>query len=280
MVISRLGIAGPLSRGRCCPWLTALVLIAFLGLVGCASRPTRFALSGQEAAAGREAFRKLVGGQGICARAVDAEATVTLDLPWQSGTITGYLQLLAPGYLKFIGVNPLGQPLVLLGSDGVECRYVLPAERKLYEGLLAEADFSRFLPPGFDPTRSYYWLIGRLRPGQVRIGEVSGDPDGPGLWVKFRYEGEDHYELALFDPRRLCLLRHLLLAKDGHTVLEVSYDAYTSGDCPLPGQVVVQGDNRFGRLVLRLGNWLPADTLTGADFAVTAPSDFLRIKIK
>jgi len=258
----------------------ALVAVALLALTGCAYRPTRLALNGEETAAGREAFRKLVGGQGICARAVDAEATVTLDLPWQSGTIGGYLQLMAPGYLKFIGVNPLGQPLLLLGSDGTDCRYVLPAARKLYEGRLAEAAASRYLPAGFDPTRSYYWLIGRLRPGQVRIGEVSGDPDGAGVWVKFRYEGEEHAELALIDPRRLCLLRHLLLAEDGRTVLEVSYDSFTPGACPLPGQVIIHGDNRFGRLVLRLGNWLPADTLTGADFAVTAPSDFVRIKIK
>ena len=257
-------------------WVTITILL----LSGCAYHSPRLALHGEEAVAGRAAFRKLLGAQGICARAVDAEATVTLDLPWQSGTMAGYLQLMAPGYLKFIGVNPLGQPLLVLGSDGVDYRYVLPAERKLYEGRLAESSGSRFLPTGFDPRRSYYWLIGRLRPGQVRIGEVSGDSEGGGIWVQFRYEGEEPSELVLFDPRRLLLLRHLLLAKDGGTVLEVSYDAYSAGDCPLPGQVVVYGDNRFGRLVLRLGNWLPADALTGADFSVTAPSDFVRIKIK
>ncbi|NTV13821.1 MAG: hypothetical protein HGA96_07845 [Desulfobulbaceae bacterium] len=258
----------------------ALVVGAVLLLSGCAYRPLLRPLVAGEAAVGRQAFRQLVGGQGICARAVDAEVTVTLDVPWQSGTIAGYLQLLAPGYLKFIGVNPLGQPLLVLGSDGVACRYVLPAERKMYEGRLAEATVSRYLPPGLDLTRSYYWLIGRLRPGQVDIREVAGEPGGAGLWVQFRYAGEEQSELVLFDPRRLCLLRHLLLDKDGRTVLEVSYDSYAAGDCPLPGQVIIQGDNRLGRLVLRLGNWLPADTMTAADFVVTAPSDFVRIKIK
>jgi len=258
--------------------LAALLLGgSLLVLVGCAYRPSQLPLPVAEAAVGREAFRKLLGDQGICDRAVDAEATVTLDLPWQTGTIGGYLQLMAPGYLKFIGVNPLGQPLMLLGTDGVDYRYILPAERKLSEGRLAEAAFSSFLPRGFEPRSSYYWLIGRLRPGKVRIGEVSGDPETDGLWVKFRYEGEEQSELALFDPRQRRLLRHLLLAKDGRTVLEVAYDSYTSGDCPLPGQVIIRGDNRFGRLVLRLSNWLPADTLTAADFAVTAPSDFVRI---
>jgi len=267
---------------KCNPVWSALLLgiITLLCCSGCAYKPKCLALNDEAAAAGREAFRQLLVGQNICARAVDAEATVTLDLPWRSGTIAGYLQLMAPGHFKFIGVNPLGQPLLVLGSDGVDCRYVLPTERKLYEGKLAEAALNRFLPEGLDPTRSYYWLIGRLRPGQVRIEEVSGDPEGAGLWVKYRYEGEGQSEMVLFDSRHQSLRRHLLLGKDGSTVLEVSYDAYTSGACPLPGQVIIHGDNHFGRLVLRLSNWLPADALAAADFAVTAPSDFVRIKIK
>lgn len=259
-----------------------LFLLAFLLLApaGCAYRPARLPLDTETAAAGRDSFRKMVGGQDICARAIDAEATVTLDSPWQSGTIAGYLQLMAPGHLKFIGVNPLGQPLVVLGTDGVACRYVVAPERKIYEGALADAAVSRYLPVGLDPARSYYWLIGRLRPGQVRIREISGDPGGAGLWAEFRYEGEEQRELVLFDPQRLSLLRHLLLDNQGRTVFEVTYDSYTSGACPLPQLVTIRGDNRFGRLVLRLGNWLPGEALTIADFEVTAPSDFSRIKIK
>lgn len=249
-------------------------------MAGCAYRPALRPLGEAELAAGRAAFRQLVAEQGDCPRAIDAEVTVTLNLPWQSGTMAGYLQLMAPGYLKFIGVNPLGQPLLLLGSDGVACRYVLPSERKLYQGLLAETAVSRYLPPGLDAARAYYWLIGRLRPGQVRIEEVSGDPEGAGLWVRFRYQGEAQSELVLFDPRRRSLGRHLLLDAAGRPVLEVAYGAHTVADCPLPGQVTISGDNRFGRLVLRLNNWVPADTMTAADFAVTAPSDFLRIDIK
>lgn len=267
------------TGARVAHWAAALALLVVL-LNGCAYRPTLLPLAESAAAAGRRAFREMVAGQGGCVRAVDAEATVTFNLPWQSGSIGGYLQLMAPGYLKFIAVNPLGQPLLLLGSDGAGCRYILPAERRVYDGSLAEGFLSGFFPRGFEPARSYYWLIGRLRPGQVRIGEVNGDPAGAGLWVKFRYEGEAQAELALFDPQKQRLLRHLLLDQDGATVLDVGYDSYTTAACPLPGLVTIRGDNRFGKLVLRLGNWLPADTLTAADFTVTAPSDFVRTKIK
>lgn len=222
----------------------------------------------------------MVGGQAVCARAVDAEATVTLSSPWQSGSMDGYLQLMAPGFLKFVGVNPLGQPLVITATDGETGRYVLPGARKLYEGPLSAGAVHRFLPTGLDPARSYYWLIGRLRPGLVKIREVAGDPDGKGTWVEFSYEGEAQRELVLFDPLRLNLHRHLLLDEQGGVALEVEYDSYPAGECALPGLVSIRGDSRYGRLVLRLGNWLPAEALTGDDFKISAPADFTRIDIK
>ncbi len=251
-----------------------------LALVGCAYRPARLVLAETEAVEAREAFRRLVGGQAVCARAVDVEVTVTISSPWQSGSMNGYLQLLAPGFLKFVGVNPLGQPLVLMATDGETGRYVLPGERKVYDGPLSAEAVRRFLPAGLDPARSYYWLIGRLRPGLVKIREVAGDPDGSGVWVEFRYEGETRKELVLFDPRQLTLRRHLLLDDQGGIAFEVEYDAYPAGECPLPGLVTIRGDSRYGRLVLRLGDWLPAEALTGNDFQITAPADFTRIPIK
>lgn len=253
--------------------LTALVV------AGCASRPARLPLVEGEAAGARAAFRQLVGGQAVCARAVDAEATVTIDSPWQAGSMEGYLQLMAPGFLKFVGITPLGQPLVILAADGVTGRYVLPAERKLYESPLGSAAVNRYLPAGLDPARSYYWLIGRLRPGQVRIREVSGDPAGAGVWVEFDYEGETRRELVLFDPRRLVVHRHLLLDDRGEVAFEVAYDSYPAGECPLPGLVTIRGDRRYGRLLVRLGNWLPAETLTRDDFQISVPADFTRIPI-
>lgn len=277
------GHVGNPSIPACRAWRKALpfLLVAFLlALNGCAYRSARLPLAGPEAAGAREAFRRMVGGQAVCARAVDAEVTVTIASPWQSGSMDGYLQLMAPGFIKFVGVNPLGQPLVIMGSDGTTGRYVLPGERKVYEGPLGAADLRRFLPVGLDPARSYYWLIGRLRPGLVKIREVAGDPEGNGVWVEFHYDGEALRELALFDPLRLSLYRHLLLDEQGRVVFEVEYDSYPAGECPLPGLVTIRGDSRYGRLILRLGNWLPAEALTGDDFKITAPTDFTRIPIK
>jgi len=192
----------------------------------------------------------------------------------------GYLQMLAPGFVKFVGVNPLGQPMVIIASDGATARYVLPGERKVYEGGLAADTVRRFLPEGFDLAQSYYCLTGRLRPGLVRIREVAGEPDGTGVWVEFQYDDAARRELVLFDPHRSILHRHLWLDAQGGVVFEVAYDSYQAGDCPLPGLVSIRGDRRYGHLILRLGNWQPADALTGADFQITAPTDFTRITIK
>ena len=246
---------------------------------GCASRLPGSPLAGGEAAAAREAFRRLAGGQAACDRALDAEVSVSLSSPWRSGSLDGYLQLMAPGYLKFIAVSPLGQPLLLLGTDGSTVNYVVPAERRVYQGRADGETLARFLPSGLDPARSYYWLIGRLRPGQVRILEVAGEAGGTGTWVKFRHDDERRAELVLFDPAGGRLLRHRQLDEQGGVVFEAEYGEFTDGECAAPGLVTLHGGRLYGTLTLRLDNRLPADSLRGEDFKIDAPPDFTRIPI-
>jgi hypothetical protein len=258
--------------------LALLFSLALLLAAGCATLPGRHPLAPEEEARGRDLFRQLAAGQQACRAWVDAEAGLTFDSVWQSGFLPGYLQLLAPGFLRFVGIGPLGQPLLILATDGQDFSTVLPAERRVYEGPVTASAFQRYFPDGFAAAASYYWLTGRLRPGRVQVREVTGAEGSPDLWVVFSYAGEAGRELVRLDPEHRTLRRHLLLDEQDGVVLEAAYGDYTSGLCPQPGQVTIRG-GRHGSLELRLRDWQETVPLTAADFETPIPPGFNRIKI-
>jgi hypothetical protein len=246
---------------------------------GCASLPRQYPLPPEAEARARAAFRQLAAAQMACGRWADAEAFVSLDSMWQSSSLPGYLQLLAPGFLRFVGLNPLGQPLLILTTDGQNFTSILPIEMRAYEGPVTSPSFQRYVPPGLTTEGGYYWLIGRLQPGLAKVLEVAGEDDGPDFWVKISYGDGAGREMVRFDPERLLIRRHQLLDERDQVVLDVSYDEYTASPCALPGLVTIRSGRRKGTLALRLRDWRTADPLSPQDFAVDIPPGFNRIKI-
>lgn len=261
------------------PRFSSVVGLLLLLVAGCATLPARRSLAPDEEDRARVSFRQLAEGQKICEPWADAEALLTLNSAWQSGSLSGYLQLLAPGYLRFVGLNPLGQPQLIVGTDGREFKTVLPAEARVYEGPVTAAAFQRYVPPGLNPEAGFYWLIGRLQPGVARIVEVSGAVDSADLWVKISYGAGGGPELVRLDPERLLIRRHLLLDEQGEVVMAVDYDDHAAAPCALPGLVTIRGARRDGTLELRFRDWQVAVPLSAADFAINIPPGYNRIKI-
>lgn len=257
-------------------WSVCLLTI----LSSCAGLPPRIELTENNRQLAREAFKAMAAGQHQCNSSVDADVTVTLESRFYSGTMSGYLQAMAPAALKVVGVNPFGQPLVVLISDGHHFSYSLLNESLSYEGETSARAFSRFAPTGFDPTASFYLLIGRLKPGRVEILEISGDREGRGTWVELVHGGDNAHSLVLFDPERQLVLRYLQLSEAGDTVMEISYDEHYPGPCNLPGRIAITSKDRQGNLVIRLSEWQTATPFSPVDFVFEVPAAFKRVKVQ
>lgn len=254
-------------------------LALLLGLAGCASLPARRVLKPAEESMGLTAFRQLAAVQKNCGRGADAEVTLSLDSLWKSGSLPGDLQLMAPGYLRFVGLNPLGQPLLIIATDGRSFSSILPAEMRGYEGKLTAPSIRRYVPEGWRPVAGYYWLIGRLQPGAAKVLEVAGAASGSDLWVKLTYDEGTGMELVRFDPDRLTVSRHQLLDERGKVVLDVEYGDYAGSPCALPGLVTIRSGRRNGTLQLKLQDWRTDQALAPPDFNLVFPPGFKRIKI-
>lgn len=265
-----------------CRLLAALLVGGFfVALAGCAvTRPAVVPLSADEERRVREQAAALLMPIDVCGKCLDVEARVVVQSLWQSGTVEGYLLARAPGTLKFVGLSPLGQPLLLLATDGTSFRFVSVAEAVAYEGLTSAAAFRKYAPPGLDPLASFFWLIARL-PRESRVVEVSRN-DGGGYWLTLLINGAAGRHRVLFDPVQGAIAQAELLDQNEQPLLEVRYEMYQQitaldgvAGCRLPGRVVVSGKQHGGAaLTVQFSNWLLGTTCNEADFAVTVPSGF------
>ncbi|MEW6594847.1 MAG: DUF4292 domain-containing protein [Thermodesulfobacteriota bacterium] len=233
----------------------------------------------------QEAASLLVPVDG-CGQCLDVEARVVVHSLWQSGTVEGYLLARAPGALKFVGLSPVGQPLLVLATDGSSFRFLSVAAATAYEGATTAAAFRKYAPAGLDPHATFFWLIGRL-PRDSRIIGVSRDEAGNGYWLALANGAEGDHRV-LFDPAGGAITRAVLLDQDGQPLLEVTYEAYRqvealggAAGCRLPGRVTVSGPKQKGAaLAVHFSNWLLGTTCSDADFVVPVPPGFATEKVE
>ncbi|MEN8232380.1 MAG: hypothetical protein ABFR35_06825 [Thermodesulfobacteriota bacterium] len=171
--------------------------------------------------------------QDECACCLDAEADATVSVSgWFSnhtGKLSGYLQAMEPGYIKFVALNPLGQPIFIFLTNGIFFKGLNVLEGRAYMGSVNSETFKKFAPPGFDPGFSYFWLTGKLPPGDIEILKVRRDKEQNGYWLQVRYGQSEIDSMILFDPEEFVVLRHIVLNNRGDHLLDLVYGDYQPG---------------------------------------------------
>ncbi len=267
------------------PRLVALLFFVLLGVAGCARLPQVIPVPEDERIAVAQAFVNLLERQVQCNACLDAQVTVKLESLLQKGTLDGYLQLKSPAYLKFIGINPLGQPLLFLGTDGAMFKYIAVMERKIYEGSVEAKAFVKYTPQGFDPAQGFSWLTGCLSATGLQVAGVAKDEEGLGYWLEIKDAGGADYRRVLFDLARQKIIRQTVSGDSGKTEMVVLYDDFqevaSSPGCFLPGRVEVNSDKHNGAsLLVFFSEWQAESTCDEKIFTVTGPAGFENILVK
>ncbi len=240
--------------------------------------PNLFGISDDENREVRDRFKEMIAGQSKCHCCLDGAVHISLKNLLYSGAISGYLQAMSPSYLKFVGVNPLGQPLAVFTTNGSQFRYVSTEENTVYTGEVDSETFAKYTPEGFIPTLSYYWLIGRLQPGPVQLTRVSRD-EKSGYWVELLYEN-GRKALVLFDPEAMQIRRHIVLNSEGERILNILYDQYVSGECDVPRQITVTSLTLDSTMEIRLNDLLDNVSLSLQDFDYSPPATFKEVLVE
>jgi hypothetical protein len=287
--------------------LTFFFLLSSLLFTGCATKFIQtLPADPQEESTVSVAFQDMLKKQANCGCCLDAEAEVTIAVSnWlgeRSGTMTGFLQAMQPSYIKFVGVNPLGQPLFVFITDGFTFQNLQVPKSKVYEGLVRSEAFNNYVPAWFEPMYGFYWLTGRIKPGNFEIIDIRRDKEINGFWLQLQYTGSQYRNLILFDLQDTAILRHVLMDSEEKPHMDIQYADYLplvyetenggekdrehknnteeSDSCRLPGSIRVASSNKSGQINLELHSFLPDSVFSEKDFTIDIPSGFKRVSVK
>ena len=262
----------------------SLPLFCCLVLAGCAGFQVRTAVvSGPEAETATAALRKMAGDHDRC-KCFEAEVTVNLAISSWSGKraalFSGYLQAMTPSYLKFIGVNPFGQPQLIVSLGNKRFSTVLVPEAKVFTGDVGGNTYAKYVPAGFNGRDLIALLTGRIGIDDANIRSIREGETAGTYWFELGRQGETGRVHLLFDPRAEAVMRYMVADSNDRVLVDVSYTDYRdNGACRLPGKIHIESPTQHGRLDMVLSDILPCDELPAALFNQVPPPGFESIVV-
>lgn len=249
-------------------WLGAMLLLG-----GCAARlPQTEQIAGkklQQAEARLNTFLKQ-----SCVSAVDSDVQIGGKAYGQQETYAATLQAAAPSSLRLALTDPLGRPLLLLGSDG---RTFTLADNRKSVGWTGSTDlkFVRRFVPAFIPAADLFsWLSGRVSKEKMRAAAARTDAEGT-VWWHGGADGKIAHILAIDKENRLS--RHLVVDRKTNAILfEARYSGYkkTPKDCAWPGRIDLSGKSLEADYSLAFTEIVSFDPISAERFQITLPPHF------
>lgn len=238
-------------------------------------------------------YQKTYNEKFMCCLDAEADAAVSIS-GWFSdhtGKLSGYLQAMEPGYIKFVAINPLGQPLYILVTDGKIFKSLNILESKAYMGSVHSDTFRKFIPSGIDLEFSYYWLTGRLQPDEMQIAEVLRDSEQKRFWLEIKYVGSSQDSMVLFDPDELKILRHIVRDEKGEHLVDIFYEDYQLSPMSeiqhagneiykVPVKISVSSHSGAETIELKLSSFLADAKFSEEDFLLDVPETFKQFLVK
>ncbi len=210
-----------------------------------------------------------------CVQAVDSDIQLNWKAFARQETYPAELQAQAPASLRLALTDPLGRPLLLLGSDGKT--FTLADNRKAqgWRGSVELRFIRRFLP-AFIPTDDLFlWLSGRVRGERMQAAAARLDAEGTLWWHGGAGDGKTVHILALDEKNHLS--RHLVVDRASDEILfEARYSEYraTDKDCSWPGSIILSGKALEAEYRLDFGEIAGFSPIDSKRFEVTLPPHF------
>jgi len=268
-------------------WVIFLLLCPLLLQAGCAGHLFH-AVETTEDETRRvgSAFNEMLERSQQCSCCLDAEVKIVFALSkWFGGrsvAFSGYLLAKRPSFLKFVGVNPLGQPLFILATDGERFHSIHVSEAKAYEGEVRSKTFLKYFPSGIGLDSLFFWLTGRTDPNGSKIRTISRDTESGAYWVDVSLAQGTGTDWVLYDPVDDTLRRHIHLDGRKEVLLDVSYEDYLESDsgCLVPAKITANAPELKGSIELILQDVLTNEFLPDRDFDYEVPAGFEIIKVE
>ena len=257
---------------------TGLVFLCalLLALNGCARLPYGPIITGDELSNRIDAFSRFSVAAEKCAPCFDGEILVNWSHPVNSISFSGYFKTRLPSSLRFSVLNPFGQPVYAVASDGAIFQSVNTEKRIFTAGSLRSYAMLNDIPLTFLAGPWGAWLS--ARPTVSTILEVHEDKENRGTW----YSVTDTYtegavkEILLLDGKASRIIERVVLGKDEQPRAKISYDNWQIIDkCEQPLDIRITGLAYGAEALLKLSDVQTADSAADT-FKIEPPASYKR----
>jgi hypothetical protein len=252
------------------------ILLAFC-LHGCAGKPWTSPVAENETAPIIQTFMEMQQQDASCFCCLDAKTTLTWDGPGEDRTVAGYLQLMLPTSLKFVVLNPLGQPLYAMVSDGQEFQSINTTLKQHTIGKISSLASQHKIPGSLLSQNWGYWLMGRLQEKGTTIETIRKDSSNRGVWITMQYpEGAPLAKThLLIQPETKQLLARILVDHQGDTIATITYEGQKKRKgCAPAGRITITDLPYGSKLQIDFADILTDRSFTAANFRLKVPADY------
>lgn len=254
------------------------MLLLLMLLHGCAGKtPWTTPVDAGEASRFTALFQQMQQRDNACPSSLDAEATLIWDGPGENRNITGFLQFLPPAFLKFVILNPLGQPMYAVVSNGATFQSVHIINKLYTTGSLSTLA-SRYNVPGSLLSQHWGdWLTGRIEQEGISVETIHADISNRGVWVTVYYRNDPHLLKShlLIDPSTQQLLSRVLISQQEETIATLTYQrSQDQTSCAIPESLTITDLPYNSQLTIKLGKILQDRNFTPSNFQMKIPAGF------
>ncbi len=262
------------KRDLCCFFLILLALL----VNGCAQKPWTIPVADNESAFITQRFAEMQERDASCFSCLDAKATLSWETPGEDRSVAGFFQLMLPTSVKFVVINPLGQPLyALVSDDGQEFESINTSLKQHTRGKIISLARQYKIPESLLSENWGYWLTGRLHEQGARIEAILRDGSGRGVWITMHDQGEGVLGKShlLIEPTTKQLLARILVDRLGDTIATISYDQRMGQDECAPVSRITISDLPYGsQLSIDFAEILRDRSFSAANFRLKIPAGY------
>lgn len=273
-----------MNPGKITTELTRFILpvsLAFLILSGCARPRWSEPLEDEENTEVAGIITAMQEADKSCPDSFDGDALIFWKSPLNDTGVSGYLQLLAPSFVKFIISNPLGQPVYAFASNGITFQSLNTRQRLHIRGNVRTLAIRQELPLVLAQGDWFAYLSGRLPARSLGILEVYRDNSDKTVWMLLApLDSAKTLDKAWvhLDPEKRTVLGYLFLDRDGKTLAELSYNNQEERtDYCMPNEKIILTDLPWGSEIrIELKDIRTDTNYRVTDFSLPVPSGYAR----
>lgn len=254
-----------------------LVTTLFL-YTGCAKTPWTNQLANEDAQSYLSTINTIQQQRDDCPQDWDADVNISWHTALGTKAFAGYLQVSNPSSFKFIVSNPLGQPILVLTSNGKKFQLLNTLSEQYTHGSTLSYALHNNIPAEFASGSWGYWLVGRMAEQVTESPSISLDKENRGVWLTVDSSLESSADITsyyLLDLEKTIILEQRLFDAENKQLADFTYSKYKPvGTCLQPHQIDIANLPFGASIQVNLNNIQPLGIATEKDFTLPIPQHY------